>query len=392
MEEEANVTNETPAQHEQRQAEERRASYLELFFDLVFVYAITQVTGLILGDTSPGGFLRALFVLGMIWWAWSAYAWLTNAIDLHTAVARAAILVGAGASFLVALAVPDAYGDDGLWFALPYLLVRVVHLMVYMYGLRDDREYQLGVLRSLPFWLLSPFLVVAGAFVDGDGRAWIWGAAIALDIAGSLIAGRQTYRVSAAHFAERYQLFIIIALGESIVAVAIGMRELERDVAYGVAAAVAFYGAALLWWAYFDFAGIGGERALHAVPAERRGRLARDVYTYLHFPMVAGIILFAVAAEKTVAHPGDALSTAGRFALVAGLGLYMLAFVGLRWRVLRRWAYERAAAVPLVALAVLVTPELDALVVLALALGVLSACIAVEAIRLREVRARLHVA
>jgi hypothetical protein len=233
----------TAAQAEQRRAEERRASYLELFFDLVFVYAITQVTALILSDTSAGGFLRSALVLGMIWWAWSAYAWLTNAIDLDTTVSRLAILVAAAGSFFVALGVPVAYGDDGLWFAAPYLLVRVVHLLVYMYGLREDREYQLGVLRSLPFWLVSPVVIAAAALVDGDARAWIWGGAIALDVAGSLMAGRQTYRVSAAHFAERY----------------------------------------------------------------------------------LGIILFAVAAEKTVAHPGDPLSTAGRFALAAGLAVYMLA-------------------------------------------------------------------
>jgi low temperature requirement protein LtrA len=383
--------DETAAQAEQRQAEERRASYLELFFDLVFVYAITQVTALILSDTSAGGFVRSALVLGMIWWAWSAYAWLTNAIDLDTTVSRLAIVAAAAGSFFVALGVPDAYGSDGMWFAVPYLFVRLVHLLVYMYGLREDREYQLGVLRSMPFWLIAPFMIVAGALVDGDARAWIWGAAIALDIAGSLVAGRQTYRVSAAHFAERYQLFVIIAIGESIVAMAVGISGLERDLAYGVAAGVAFAGAALLWWAYFDFAGIGGERALHRIDDARRGKLARDVYTYGHFPMVAGIILFAVAAEKTVAHPGEPLSTAGRFALAAGLGSYMLAFVGTRWRIIRRVAWERAGAAVTIALVVLATAELAALAILALALAILAAWIAAEAVRLRELRRALHV-
>jgi low temperature requirement protein LtrA len=246
------------------------------------------------------------------------------------------------------------------------------------------------VLRSLPFWLVSPFVIVAGALVDGDARTWLWGLAIAFDIAGSLIAGRQTYRVSAAHFAERYQLFIIIAIGESIVAVAVGIRGLERDLAYGVAAGVAFAGAALLWWAYFDFAGIGGERALHRAEESRRGKLARDVYTYLHFPMVAGIILFAVAAEKTVAHPGEPLSDAGRFALAAGLGAYLLAFVGARWRIIRTLAWERAAATATIALLVLATPDLAALAVLALAIGAMAAWIVFEAVRLRDLRHELR--
>jgi low temperature requirement protein LtrA len=352
---------------------------------------MTQVTELILSDTSAAGFARSALVLGMIWWAWSAFAWLTNAIDLNATVGRIAVLAAAGGSFFVALAVPEAYSGGGLWFAVPYLVVRALHLVVYVYGLRGDREYQLAVVRSVPLWLLSPVLIVVGGALDGDARVVLWVIAVALDIGGSLIAGRQAYRVSAAHFAERYQLFVIIALGESIVAIGVGIEGLERDLVYGLAAAVAFAGAALLWWAYFDFAGIGGERALHQAPEAIRGRLARDLYTYLHFPMVAGIILGAVAAEKTVAHPGDPLSTAGRFALAAGLALYMLAFVGARWRVIRSVAWERIGAAVTIPLLVLLLRDLDAVALLALALAVLAAWLAAEAVRLRELRRGLHV-
>ena len=138
------------------------------------------------------------------------------------------------------------------------------------------------MLRSAPFWLVSPVIIVIGGFFDDPARTWIWLVAVALDIAGALIAGRQEYHVSASHFAERYQLFVIIALGESIVAIGVGIEGLERDVAYALAAAVTFAGAALLWWAYFDFAGAGGERALHRSSETMRGKLARDVYTFCH--------------------------------------------------------------------------------------------------------------
>ena len=196
--------------------------------------------------------------------------------------------------------------------------------------------------------------------------------------------------MSASHFAERYQLFVIIALGESIVAIGVGIEGLERDVAYVLAAAVAFAGAALLWWAYFDFAAVGGEPALHRASDTMRGKLARDVYTFCHFPMIAGIILFAVAAKKTVAHPDDVLSTAGRFALAAGIALYMLGFVGARWRTIGAFAWERIAAAVTVPLLVLALREADALLVMAAALALLGAWIAVEAWRLRDLRRNLH--
>jgi low temperature requirement protein LtrA len=371
-------------------ASERRASYLELFFDLVFVYAVTQIADLIIGDTSPGGFARAALMLGMVWWAWSAFAWMTNAIDLSTMIGRVALLVASASSFFVALAVPEAFGDAGEWFAIPYLAVRVLHLVVYVYGIRADPVYQRAVLRSAPLWLLSPVIIVIGGFFDDPTRAWIWLFAVALDIAGALIAGRQEYHVSASHFAERYQLFVIIALGESIVAIGVGIEGLERDVSYALAAAVTFAGAALLWWAYFDFAGLGGERALHRTAETMRGKMARDVYTFCHFPMIAGIILFAVSAKKTVAHPGDVLSTAGRVSLAAGIALYMLGFVGARWRTIGALAWERIAAAVTVPLLVLALRGADALLVMAGALVLLGVWIAVEAWRLRDMRRQLH--
>jgi low temperature requirement protein LtrA len=390
MDERIEPAGASPGADEGRRATERRASFLELFFDLVFVFAITQVTNLIIGDTSPGGFARALVVFGIVWWAWSGFAWLTNAIDLDATLGRVAILAAAAGSFFVALAVPESYGDDGIWFAVPYLVVRLLHMAVYVYGLRDDREYQIAVARSAPFWLVSPFVIVVGALLDDELRVWVWAAAIAIDIGGALVAGRQAYRVSAAHFAERYQLFMIIALGESIVAVGVGIEAVERDVTYAAAAGVAFAGAALLWWAYFDFVSFVGERALHRADDALRGKLARDVYTFLHFPMVAGIILGAVAAKKTVEHPSDPLSTAGRFALAAGIALYMLGFVGIRWRMIRRLAWERLCAAITVPLVVLALRGIDALALLTVALAVLAGWIVAEAIRLREFRRRLH--
>ena len=366
--------------------EERRTSYLELFFDLVFVFAITQVTSLLLGDTSAAGFARSALILGLIWWAWSGFTWMTNAIDIESQVTRLLFLAGMAGAFFVALAVPHAYGDEGAWFACAYAFIRVLNLALYGWGLKDRPAQLAALLRLAPFFLLAPALVVAGGIVDGSTlRTALWAASIAVDVAGVLAAGGENdWRVSPAHFAERYALIVIIALGESIVAIGAGTGALPRDGMFALSVTIAFAGVAALWWAYFGFVSGAVERALQRASPSRRGPLARDVFTIFHYPMVLGIVFFAVAAKKVLAHPEDALSRAGRAALGLGVAFFLAGFLLGRWRIVRTIGWERAGAAVLTLVAVVVLRSAPAVVLLATVTAVVVAAVVAERLRYRR--------
>jgi low temperature requirement protein LtrA len=369
--------------------EERKTSYLELFFDLVFVFAFTQVTALITEDPSVQGFARSALVLAMVWWAWSAYAWMTNAIDIDNTVTRLIIFTAMAAGFFMALAVPDAFQDEAAWFAVAYFVVRVLNSTLFAWGVRDDPGNLRATFKLAPWFLVAALVALVGGFVDSDYRAWVWLASLVIDIVGTLTVARLEWRVSPSHFAERFALIVIIALGESIVAIGVGTAHLERDATYALSVLVAFAGVAALWWAYFDFTALAAERTLRRASAEIRGPLARDVFTYFHYPVVLGIILYAVAAKKTLEHPLDPLSDAGSWALGLGIAFFLCAFALMRFRVVRRVAWERLVAAG-AALGVAVLLGTDAVVTLAVIIGILVASIGIEAMRLRELRAELR--
>ena len=337
---------------------ERRTSYLELFFDLVFVFAITQVVTLMVDDPTVAGYGRAAVVLWLVWWAWGGYAWMTNAISIESRGVRIAVLAVTLVCLFVALGVPGAYGDDVWWFVVPYFAVRVAHIALYVWGLRLEPEHQAAIRQLAPWFLVAPLVVLAGGLVHGNIRVGLWLAAAAIDIAGALRLAGAGFRVSVSHFAERHSLFVIIALGESIVAVGIGAAGLPRDTLFAVSVAIAFAGVAALWWAYFDFLTLGAERALTRLPIERRGPVARDLYSILHYPFVLGIIFFAVGAKKTLEYPDEPLSSAGRWALGLGAAVYLLGSVLGRLRAIRTVAWERALGIiaALLATVLLQTP------------------------------------
>ena len=370
--------------------EERKTSYLELFFDLVFVFAFTQVTALILEDTSVEGFLRSSLVLAMVWWAWSAYTWMTNAIDIENAVTRLLMFTAMAAGFFMALAVPDAFQDEAAWFAVAYFVVRVLNSALYAWGVRDSPGTLRAVLRLTPWFLVAAVVALVGGFVDPDYRAWFWLASLAIDVAGTLTVARAEWRVSPSHFAERFGLIVIIALGESIVAIGIGTSEVTRDATYVASVVVAFAGVAALWWAYFDFTAVAAERALRRASPQARGPLARDIFTYFHYPIVLGIIFYAVAAKKTLQEPLEPLSEPGRWALGLGVAAFFMGFALMRFRVVRRIAWERiAAAATALALAVLLDGT-DAVVALGVVILVVLLSVVVETARLRELRAQIR--
>ncbi|HEU5263153.1 MAG TPA: low temperature requirement protein A, partial [Gaiellaceae bacterium] len=333
--------------------------------------------------------LRSALVLAMVWWAWSAYTWMTNAIDIENTVTRLILFAAMGAGFFMALAVPDAFQDEAAWFAVAYFVVRILNTTLYSWGVRHDPGNLRAMFRLAPWFVGAALVALAGGFVDSEYRAWIWLASLIIDVVGTLTVARAEWRVSASHFAERYALIVIIALGESIVAIGIGTSGLERDATYALSATVAFAGVVALWWAYFDFTAVAAARALRRASGHARGRLARDVFTYFHYPVVLGIIFYAVAAKKTLEHPRDPLSEPGRWALGLGITVFLMGFAFMRFRVIRRIAWERvvaAAAAPVVAVTLDGT---DAIVTLAVVIAILVACVLVETVRLREIRAEV---
>jgi low temperature requirement protein LtrA len=367
--------------------EERTTSYIELFFDLVFVFAFTQVTSLILEDTSAAGYARAALVLAMVWWAWSAYAWMTNAIDVESTVTRLIVFAAMAAGFFMALAVPDAFQDEAAWFAVAYFVVRILQSTLFSWGVRNDPVQLRATLRLAPWFLAAAFVALGGGFVDSDVRAWVWLASLAIDVAGTLTVARADWRVSASHFAERFALIVIIALGESIVAIGLATSAVDRDLTFALSVVIAFAGVAALWWAYFDFTAVAAARSLARASPQARGALARDVFTYFHYPMVLGIIFYAVAAKKTLEHPLEPLSEPGRWALGLGIAFFLSGFVLARYRVYQRIAWERVAAGATAVVAAVLLDGTDAIVTLAVVLAILVAAIAVETARLREIRA-----
>ena len=370
--------------------EERKTSYIELFFDLVFVFAFTQVTALILEDTSVEGFLRAALVLAMVWWAWSAYAWMTNAIDIENTVTRLLMFTAMAGGFFMALAVPDAFQDEAAWFAVAYFVVRLLQSALFAWGVRNDPANLRATILLARWFVPAAIVALIGGFADADYRAWIWLASLAIDVVGTLFVAKAAWRVLPSHFAERFALIVIIALGESIVAIGIGTSELERDTTYALSVVVAFAGVAALWWAYFDFTAVAAERALRRASPGARGPLARDVFTFFHYPVVLGIIFYAVAAKKTLEHPLDPLSEAGRWALGLGVAIFLCGFALMRFRVIRRVAWERLAAAG-VALGLAVGLDgTDAVVTLGVVIVVFVVSVAIETARLRGVRAEVR--
>ena len=353
----------------------RRVRPLELFFDLVFVFAITQVTGLMSADPTWEGLGRGLLVLAAIWWAWGSYSWLTNTIDPDAPVGRLAVLAAMTAMLIVALAVPEAFGSDALLFACAYFLVRAHHIAVYASA--DEEVTVQAAARALgPTSIAAASLLVGAGFLDGVAQAVVWCVALAIDYSGPYLRGVEGLTVAPSHFAERYGLIVIIALGESIVAIGVGVAGLELGAGEIAAATAGLAVAGAMWWTYFDVVAVVAERRLSESTGHARARLARDSYSYLHLPLIAGIVLGALAIKKTLEHVGEPLEEAPAVALCAGVALYLVALVAFRLRVARTLNVERliAAAVSLALLPVtLFAPSLVALTSLAALLAVLAA-------------------
>ncbi len=370
--------------------EGERVTPLELFFDLVFVLALTQCTTLIVHQPTWEGMLKGMLVLGMLWWSWTGYAWLTSVVDPEEGAVRLAMFAAMAAFLVAALCVPGAFGSEALLFACAYAAVRAAHIVLFLLASHDDEALRHSVLGLAGSTAIGAGLLFAAAFTKGTLQLGLWGLALVLDMGGPYLFGAEGWRLVPGHFAERHGLIVIIALGESIVAIGVGAR---ATIGAGVVAAAVLgvVVAAALWWVYFDVVAIvAGRRLAQAAEGRERNEIARDSYSYLHFPMVAGIALIAVGMKRTIGHVGDPLKLVPAAALLGGAATYLLAHVAFRLRNMHTLSRRRLVCA-LVLLALLPAgAALPAIATLGILAALLSALIAYEALRYAEVRDRVR--
>ena len=367
---------------------EQRVTPLELFFDLVFVFAFTQVATVLSDNPTWSGLGHALLILGVLWWAWASYAWLTNTVDPGLGAVSAAMLVAMAAMFVAALAVPDAFGSHGVLFGLAFLIVTVMHLTLYALSARSDPDLLGAILRIAPSAIVGAVLILVAGWVDGGLKPILWLAALAIAYFVPLLVGMHGWRVQPGHFAERHGLIVIIAIGESLIAIGLGEAVSGLSTEVIVAAVLGFAVATSFWLAYFDFFTIRAHQLLTDRSGAERAALARDVYTYLHFPMVAGIVLFAFAMKATLADVDAELATIPALGLCGGPALYLFAFVALRVRVSHTLRGGRLIAAITCALLWPVAVVVPSLVALTLVAIVWVGLHAYEIIWWREARAQ----
>jgi len=370
--------------------EGERVTPLELFFDLVFVLALTQCTTLIARTPTWEGILKGLLVLGMLWWSWGGYAWLTSVVDPEEGTVRLAMFAAMAAFLVAALCVPGAFGSEALLFACAYAAVRAAHIALFMIASREDAGLRRSVIGLAGSTAIGVGLLLAAAFTAGGLQLGLWGLALLLDFGGPLVFGVDGWKLVPGHFAERHGAIVIIALGESIVAIGIGARP-TIGAGVVIAAVLGVVIAAALWWAYFDVVAIvAGRRLARAREGRERNAIARDSYSYLHLPMIAGIALIAVGIKRTLIAVDDPLKLVSAAALLGGAAMYLLAHVAFRLRNMGSLSGRRlVCAIVLLALvpAGAVLPALATLGVLAATLVVL---IAYEALRYADVRERVR--
>jgi low temperature requirement protein LtrA len=358
----------------------KRVGFLELFFDLVFVFAVTQLVTLLHADQTAAGWGRASVMMWLIWWAWSQYTWAGNAIDLDRRTTRIWMLVSTGAMLGAAAAIPTAFDEHGAWFVLPYAAVRLLGLALYWFGLRNDPAHQTALRTYVPIAIISPLFILAGGMLDDTLRVTLWCLAIVIDVASVLAAGRGEFRVDAAHFAERHGLIVIIALGESVIATGATATDvgLTRDVI--ALLAIAFVAVAGLWWTYFDWVHHASEARLVNEPNhQRRSTLARDLFTLGHLPIVAGTVVFAAAIEEALLHPTEPLNTFAVTALAVGPGLYLAGFIIGNLRATGRILHTRLVGlIAIVTIAALAGPHVSALASTAAVAATIIAIAAIE--------------
>ena len=378
------------------EGEGQRVGSLELFYDLVFVFAITQVSHHLVENLNWAGLGESLLCLAVVWWSWNYTTWVTNELDTDSTVVRLMLIGVMLATFAMAVAIPDAFGKRGLLFAGAYVAIQCGrHLFLTFAAATAESLERERAARILIWFAAAGVFWIAGGIAEGDARVALWLVGLAIDLSAPLVLyrvpgmrrlGHETWQVGTHHFAERFQLFVIIALGESIVITGATTSGYELTGSRATAFVLAFLGTAALWWLYFDYVARIAERRLALAP--NRTELARDGYTYLHAVLIAGIIIAAVGDELVIAHPTNELSRAELLAVVGGPAVYLLGHALFRLRMAGSIAWKRITGAVACLFVGVVGFVLPALAVAALLVGVLVAVIGAEQLAAARRRAR----
>ena len=366
---------------------EQRATFFELFFDLVYVFAVTQLSHHLLGDITWSGAAQTAFMLVALYWAWNYTTWMTNWFDPDTAPVRLVLVFVMLASLLLAVAIPQGFGEYALLFACAYAGLQIGR-NAFVVAVTPPGDFNRNFRQILAWSILSAPLWVAGGIVDAEALRWVlWLGALGLDLAAPLVTywlpGAGTtpmsqWQIEGAHFGERFQLFVIIALGESVVLAGATASDTGLSVDVVVALLLAFLSSTALWWLYFDqLAGTVLDR-IRTATLEERGRIGRDVYTYLHLPVIAGIVLVAVGDELVIAHPTDDLHDAGALVALGGPALFLGGLMGCAARLGHAQSRPRVAAVVALLAAIPLLAGADGLVVAALLTALLAVLVVAE--------------
>jgi low temperature requirement protein LtrA len=358
--------------------EGERVTPLELFFDLVFVLALTQCTALMAYDQSWSGLAQGLLVLGVLWWAWVGYSWLTSVIDPEEGAVRLVIFVAMAAMLVVSLSVQEAFGDLALTFALGIGVFRTAHIALFWLAGADDQDLRRSVIGLAVSTAIAVGILALSSLFDGLAQGALWALAIFLDMAGPYFFGSDGWKLVPGHFAERHGLIVIIALGESIVAIGIGASG-ALDLGIGTAAVLGVFLAAALWWTYFDVVALVSARRLSEAEVGRvQNELARDSYSYIHLLMITGIVLVALGMKVTIGHYDEHLHDVPAFALLGGLAIYLFGLVCFRYRHVHTINRRRLGLGVVLLFLIPVATQIPALLTVAIAVVLLWAMIAYE--------------
>jgi low temperature requirement protein LtrA len=373
---------------------------LELFFDLVFVFALTQITDLMAEDPTVMPVARGVLVIGVLWWCWTGYAWLGNIVRADEGLIRVALFVTMGGVFVAAITIPEAFDDGpgGLHgptvFAFCYLVMRLVHVFMFWIVSREDPELRGQVLRFVPSMAIGTTLLLIAAQTTGTTQTLLWLGALVGDYLGTALAGTRWRLTSPSHFAERHGLIILVALGESIVATGIGIAKVPVSLPIVAAVLLGLAVSGALWWAYFDVTALLTEQALAEATGERQIRLARGGYTFLHLPMIIGIVLMSLGLKKAIGYVAgvdehtlaDPLYGVPLAALYGGAALYLLAHVWFKHYLMGNLSRPRIGVAVLLLVLTPVMALVPALVSLAGLAVVVTALVAFETHHYRELR------
>ncbi len=357
---------------------DQRVTFVELFFDLVFVFCVTQVVALLHGHVDARSAGSALLVFWLVWWAWTQFAWALNAANTDHPRVQLTTLLATAVAFVLAVGIPRALGDRALWFAVPYVVLRVLGLLVYYWVAWGDPLQRKAVRIFGLFSAAGLAAVLAGALAGGSARYAWWGTAVALDLmAAGIGAQLEGWNLHPDHFVERHGLIVIIALGETLIVAASGLVAAPATAGAMVTGILAVAVTCGLWWSYFRHTRSAFEHALAACQDESRAALARDVFSVMHFPMLCGVIAMAVATEEALAHPDQPLAVNVRLALAGGAVLFIWGTAAAMWRATGHALVWRAVLVPAAAIAVVAVDAIPG-VAIGILLALLVAIAAIE--------------